>query len=208
MWIYETTDQTLAARIVLTTNNQNRISTRDLKANDEVQQDMQRAFERYGLLYEHKINQYATTALAGRRIVSNEYVAQAYLSIAIKKPGDARRRKYKVWADYYGEIFSGHRAEPHVICTTICDIGYAWARAARRVRGIDDARRKLINNGIFHLARMVAFLTRKTEAFDQDLADLQVEIVALQTTPTALYPHFDDALARLEKLIIKPRIIA
>jgi hypothetical protein len=38
--IYEATDPTLASRIVLTTNNQNRISTRDLKANDAIQQAM------------------------------------------------------------------------------------------------------------------------------------------------------------------------
>jgi len=91
--IFETTDPSLASRIVLTTNNQNRISTRDLKANDAVQQDMQRRFESYNLLYEHKANQYATTTLTvGQRIVSNEDVGQAFLAIALKKPGDARRR--------------------------------------------------------------------------------------------------------------------
>lgn len=200
--VFETTDQTLASRIVLTTNNQNRISTRDLKANDAIQQDMQRGFEGYNLLYEHKINQYATTTLgAGQRIVSNEDVGQAFLAIALKKPGDARRRKYKVWADHYGDIFSGRRVEPHVICILISSAGSVWARTARRAAGITERRRKLINNGLLHIARIAAFFWRGTDAFDQDVPALQAQIVTLQTTPSVLNPFFDNALDRLESLI-------
>lgn len=200
--IFETTDSTLASRIVLTTNNQNRISTRDLKANDAVQQDMQRGFERYNLLYEHKINQYATTVLtAGQKIVSNEYVGQAYLAIALRKPGDARRRRYKVWADNYGDIFSGTKVEPHVICLLLCDAAAAWARTARRATGVTELRRKLINNGRLHIARIAAFLWRGSDEFNQESATLQTQIATLQTTPAVVNPHFNDALNRLEALI-------
>ena len=166
--IFETTDPTLASRIVLTTNNQNRISTRDLKANDAVQQDMKRGFERYNLLYEHKVNQYASTLLTtGQRIVSNEDVGQAFLAIALKKPGDARRRKYKVWTDNYGEIFSGNRVEPHVICLLLYQTANVWARTTRRMVGISELRRKLINNGLLHIARIAAFLWRSDDSFNQ-----------------------------------------
>lgn len=200
--IFETTDPTLASRIVLTTNNQNRISTRDLKANDAVQQDMQRRFERYNLLYEHKVNQYATTALtAGQRIVSNEDVGQAFLAIALKKPGDARRRKYKVWTDNYGDIFSGSSAEPHVVCLLLCQVANTWAKAARRPAGITELRRKLINNGLLHIARIAAFLWRGNDSFGQPPDILQAQIATLQTTPAVVNLHFEDALSRLETLI-------
>ncbi len=200
--IFETTDSTLASRIVLTTNNQNRISTRDLKANDAVQQDMQRRFERYNLLYEHKVNQYATTTLTvGQRIVSNEDVGQAYLAIALKKPGDARRRKYKVWADSYGEIFSGSSVEPHVICLLLYQAANAWARIARRATVAAELRRRLINGGLLHIARIAAFLWRGNDSFGQSAATLQGQITALQTTAAVMSPHFDDALVRLEALI-------
>lgn len=200
--VFETTDQTLASRIVLTTNNQNRISTRDLKANDDIQQDMKRGFERYNFLYEHKINQYMTvTPAAGQKIVSNEDVGQAFLAIVLKKPGDARRRKYKIWADYYGDIFSGRQVEPHVICLLISNAASLWARTARRATGITELRRKLINNGLLHIARIASYFWRSSDAFDQDLAALQAQISTLQTTPAVLNPHFDDALNRLEALI-------
>jgi hypothetical protein len=200
--IFETTDPTLASRIVLTTNNQNRISTRDLKANDAVQQDMQRRFERYNLLYEHKVNQYATTTLtAGQRIVSNEDLGQAYLAIALKKPGDARRRKYKVWTDNYGDIFSGSRVEPHVICLLLYQAANGWARGARRAPGITELRRKLINNGLLHIARIAAFLWRGDDSFGQPADTLQGQITTLQATPTVMDSRFDDGLNRLEALI-------
>ena len=200
--IFETTDPTLASRIVLTTNNQNRISTRDLKANDTVQQDMQRRFESYNILYEHKVNQYATTTLAaGQRIVSNEDVGQAYLAIALKKPGDARRRKYKVWTDYYQDIFSGSSVEPHVICLLLSQAVDAWGRSARRQPGSSELRRKLVNNALLHIARIAAFLWRGSDSFNQSPAILQQEISTLQTTPAVLDQHFEEGLIRLEALI-------
>lgn len=200
--IFETADPTLSSRIVLTTNNQNRISTRDLKANDAVQLDMQRRFERYDLLYEHKINQYATTTItAGQRIVSNEEVGQAFLAIALKKPGDARRRKYKVWADNYAQIFSGSSVEPHVICVLLYQAANVWARTARRAAGITELRRKLINNALLHIARIASFLWRASDSFVEPTATLEAQITTLQTTPTVMNPLFDDALNRLEALI-------
>jgi hypothetical protein len=200
--VFETNDTTLAERIVLTTNNQNRISSRDLKSNDAVQQDMQRRFERYDLLYEHKVNQYATATLSpGQRIVSNEDVGQAYLAISLKKPSDARRRKYKVWTDNYLDIFSGNTAEPHVICVLLKQAAATWAKAARHVAGISDQRRKLINNGILHIARIGAFLWRRRDDFNQLIAELQADIGTLQANPASLDPMFNKALTRLDALI-------
>jgi hypothetical protein len=200
--IFETTDPTLASRIVLTTNNQNRISTRDLKANDAVQQDMQRRFERYNFLYEHKVNQYANTTLVpGQRIVSNEDVGQAFLAIALKKPGDARRRKYKVWTDNYAEIFSGSSVEPHVICLLLYQVANSWAKTIRRTPNITEARRKLINNGLLHIARIAAFLWRAGDSFNQPTDVLRSQITTLQTTPSAANAFFNDGLNRLEAII-------
>jgi hypothetical protein len=163
---------------------------------------MQRRFERYNLLYEHKINQYATTTLAaGQRIVSNEDVGQAFLAIALKKPGDARRRKYKVWTDNYGDIFSGGSVEPHVICLLLYQAANAWARTACRASGITELRRKLINNGLLHIARIAAFLWRGADLFSQPTAILQGQISTLQTTLAVVNPHFDNGLNRLEALI-------
>jgi len=201
--IFETHDPTLASRIVITTNNQNRISTRDLKANDAVQQDMQRRFANYSLLYEHKVNQYANLTLAaGQQIVSNDAVGQAYLAVALRKPSDARRRKYKIWAEHYQDIFSGGTAEPYVICLLLCKAATVWARNALLGARITELRRKLLNNAVLHMARIAAFLWRQSDDFNQSQADLQAQIATLQHSPATLDPHFASGLRRLETLIV------
>jgi hypothetical protein len=58
--IYETSDTDLVDKIVLTTNNQNKISSRDLRANDPVQIDMESGFQIYDFYYERKTRQFDT----------------------------------------------------------------------------------------------------------------------------------------------------
>ncbi len=94
--IYQTQDPALVDRIVLTTNNQNQISSRDLRANDPVQVDMEHAFSIYGYYYERKPRQFDGKPIDLKKLFTNEYVAQAYLAIVLKTPSDGRARKYKV----------------------------------------------------------------------------------------------------------------
>jgi hypothetical protein len=106
-----------------------------------------------------------------------------------------------VWTDNYLDIFSGNTAEPHVICVLLKQAAATWAKAARRVAGIGDQRRKLINNGILHIARIGAFLWRRRDDFNQSIAELQADIGTLQANPASLDPMFNKALNRLDALI-------
>src|SRR5262249_39781363 len=56
--IYETTNTDLVDKIVLTTNSQNQISSRDLRANDTIQVDIEKACTIYGFHYERKLRQF------------------------------------------------------------------------------------------------------------------------------------------------------
>jgi hypothetical protein len=196
--IFETKDASLSSQIVFTTNNQNRISTRDLKANDTVQQDMQVAFEKYGILYEHKSQQFANTALKpGQLMISNEAVGQAYLALAMRIPSDARRRKYKLWADYYQQVFSGKAIEAHVLCTLVCTQCSAWTRKKKKTLAKDEDARKIVANGMFHIARIASFLWRGVDVFSQTPKQLKKEIEGLRKTPSSLVGVFPAALKLL-----------
>src|SRR5262249_55025637 len=113
--IYQTQDPALVDRIVLTTNNQNQISSRDLRANDPIQVDMERAFSIYGYYYERKPRQFDGQTIDLKKLFTNEYVAQAYLAIVLRTPSDGRARKYKVWGESHTRIFSGAPVEPYII---------------------------------------------------------------------------------------------
>ncbi len=202
--IFETKNPSLSSQIVITTNNQNRISTRDLKANDSVQQDMQTAFAQYGILYEHKSQQFANTALKpGEMLVSNEVVGQAYLALAMRIPSDARRRKYKLWADYYQQVFSGKAIEAHVLCVLICVRCAAWTRAKKKSLSKDEDARKIVSNGMFHIARIASALWRGADTFNQSEPKLNAEIASVKGGAAALGKVFPAAFKLLQEEINK-----
>lgn len=105
--IYETTNSSLVNLITLTTNNQNKITNRDLKANDIVQVDIDRIMrDTYDYYYERKSRQYTTlTPEKKMKIVPNDRAGQAFLAIVLKKPAMARGFLGKVFEEYYDDIF-------------------------------------------------------------------------------------------------------
>lgn len=88
--IYETNDQNLVNKIVLTTNSQNQISSRNLRANDPTQIDMEKAFEINGYMYERKPRQFENKQVDVEKIFDNEFVGQSYMAIVLKNPSDAQ----------------------------------------------------------------------------------------------------------------------
>lgn len=151
--IFEAKDELLASKIVLTTNNQNRISSRDLKANDPVQSDIRNALLPYGLVYEHKLNQYLGANLQeGQSLVSNERFAQAYLAVILKKPSDASRRKYKIWSEYYDRIFGASNLDRHVLAYWTVERAYSWAKLTRRQMPEWTDSRRVASTGVLQIA--------------------------------------------------------
>jgi hypothetical protein len=154
--IYETTDPTLVSRIVLTTNNQNQIKSRDLRANDPAQLDMEEAFRNYGFLYERKPRQYDDTTIDPTRLFTNEAVAQCYLAIVLKAPSDGRARKYKVWGDLHSRIFSGQSIEPYILAALIGRSASDWLRGSPHTTSEDEVLRIIAKRGSFHIGRIAA----------------------------------------------------
>lgn len=195
--IYEAADAQLVDKIVLTTNNQNKISSRDLRSNDKTQLDMEEAFGRYNFFYERKVNQYGPEVPADR-IVVNEMVAQAYLAIVLKKPSDARRRKYKVWGEMYDRIFSGQVVEPYLISLLLERAAKGWVVSSGNAEATDDLRRKLANNGVFHIARAAAFIWRGSDNWSVPVEELKARVDTLASDSAALSYVFPMAFEKLD----------
>jgi hypothetical protein len=155
--IIETGNLDLVDKVVLTTNNQNQISARNLKANDKVQIDIQKAFKIYDLYYETKPRQFIDESIDPKKIFPNDIVAVSYLSIVLKRPSDARSRKYKVWSDYYNKIFSGGIVEPYIIASFIYNCTRDYLKTSDLTNDSDELKRYLAKNAAFHIARIVAF---------------------------------------------------
>ena len=201
MRIYETDDPDLVGKIVLTTNNQNKISGRDLRANDEAQIDMETGFKIYHFYYERKGRQFDEEEIEANRILPNELVAQAYLAVVLKNPADARARKYKVWGDLYNRIFSGDRVEPYIIGTLISRHVSEWVRASGVTKSEDELARSIAKRGGFHLARVVAYLWRGGDDWKKDGEFLTKEIAEIEKKPELIEPLYMKAFQIVKNLI-------
>lgn len=199
--IYETKESDLVDKIVLTTNNQNRITNRDLRANDTVQLDMERAFAIFGYFYERKPRQFLDKSVLTSQILANESVGQSYLAIVLRKPSDARGRKYKVWEEYYTQIFAGHVVEPHIIAVLVATHAADWARVTGMTAAVDDVIRTLAKKGTLHIARIATFYWRGDDSWSMDSSALKSQVQQLQTDNTILNSHLDKAFKLLASII-------
>lgn len=200
--IYETPKSGLVDKIVLTTNNQNRISSRDLRANDIVQVDMERGFEIYNLLYERKQRQHDAAGEDPKRIVPNEAVGQWYLAVVLKNPADGRGRKYKVWGELYDKIFAGRQPiEPYVVAVLLGRCVAQWINASGNKKDGDDVKRMLAKRGAFHVGRIAAFLWKEGDGWNESREILAERIEVLTEGPGALDAIITEAFTLLEKII-------
>lgn len=196
--IYQTQDPKLVDKIVLTTNNQNQISSRDLRANDPVQVDMERAFLIYGYYYERKPRQFDGYAVDLKKLFTNEYVAQAYLAIVLKTPSDGRARKYKVWGESHAKIFSGAPVEPYIISAIIASRVADWLRASGYMTTTDEIERLIAKRGSFHIARVAAYLCRGSDDWHGNQEKLANELADFEKSPKKL----EDVVQRAFELLV------
>jgi hypothetical protein len=190
--IYQTQDPALVDKIVLTTNNQNQINSRNLRANDPIQIDMERGFSIYGYYYERKPRQFEGHAIDITKLFTNEYVAQAYLSIVLKTPSDGRARKYKVWGELHARIFPGAAIEPYIISATIASRVTEWLRESGLMSANDEIQRLVAKRGSFHVARVASYQYRGSDIWSSDHKTLADELIDLEQNPeklTAVIPE-------------------
>jgi hypothetical protein len=198
--IYETQDLELVDKIVLTTNNQNKITGRNLRANDKTQLDLEKGFLLYNYYLERKPRQYESSDVAKEYIIPNEDVAVAYLSVVLKKSSDSRSRKYKVWNEFYDKIFSGTDIiEPYLMSVLIHRKVMDYLLWNYSISS-DNITRYLAKNASFHIARISAFLWRGTDNWTNN-ASLKSEISTISSDNSFLDEKIDVAITLLFNIV-------
>ena len=154
--IYATSNADLAKLVTLTTNNQNKITDRDLRANDSVQQLIQNDMkERFSYLYERKNKQYRNLSKEERkRIIPNDKAGQAYLAIVKRKPSQSRGYLAKIWSTYYKDIFENSVVEDLLLSYLIYSYFLSKSKEVKEISSSNTSSIILVY-GAFHLARIV-----------------------------------------------------
>lgn len=206
--VFEEASEKFVRRVVITTNNQNSISSRDLKANDPVQEDYQRAFlQLYGLRYERKPREFQRLPKEeAKNIVSNEKVAQAYLAIVKKRPTIARTQKYRVWdQEWYPTLFpSTTGIQKHVLAYLIYEFCLREKRTALTKWAKYPSRYSIVSYGVFHLARVLAFYFTGSENWEDEGA-VNSWIAQITADPRILQPHYMSSVTLLNRMIGKKK---
>ncbi len=199
--IYQTQDAKLVDKIVLTTNNQNQINSRNLRANDPVQVDMERGFAIKGYHYERKPRQFDGEVVDPAKHFTNEYVGQAYLAVVLKAPSDARARKYKVWGELHGKIFAGQAVEPYIVAAIIARRVADWLRVSGHTDATDEIERLCAKRGSFHVARIAAHLWRGSDDWHREHETAPDDLDELEKSPEKLEGTFPLAFELLVEVV-------
>jgi hypothetical protein len=199
--VYETQSVDVVRRIVLSTNSQNKITSRDLHSNEPEQEAIERLFRSRGYFYERKPRQYDTDPSVNvDRVITNELVGQCYAAIRLKRPADARRRKYKIWDDLYSTIFSPRTPIEAMLLPVLVHRRTTLVLRSMGLRGT-ELRAKLAKTAAFHVSRIAAqlWLGRDYDATDPKTLSKRVE--QIENDPTVVDECIQQALSILEKLV-------
>lgn len=183
--IYETNDENLVGKIVLTTNNQNQITTRNLSSNDPMQVSMEEAFKIKNYFYERKPGQFEKLEDT-TRLYTNEEVGQAYLALVLKNPADARSRRYKIWDELNLSVFSGAPVEQYIFSSIVVRLLSKWLRKSTHYKSEDNNERTLAKRGLYHIGRVVAYELVKDnwqddKAIEKLIKDLEKEAIVIES---------------------------
>ncbi|MCA9704277.1 MAG: AIPR family protein [Myxococcales bacterium] len=110
--VYELDDdqRELVHQITYATNSQNPVDLRDLRANDEVQRDLELGLADLGYVYARK----RSTGTDGRTITPAQ-TAEAVLAIWRRKPHLARSGSEALFGQYYSEVFDASLTPRQVV---------------------------------------------------------------------------------------------
>ena len=155
--VYATDNPSLVERITLSTNNQNKITDRDLRANDPVQRDIEHIMlDSYDHYYERKNKQHRH--LRGdkkKRVVFAPKASQAYLAVVRCKPSNARGYLNAIWSDFYSEIFENASVADLLVAYKIHEYCHAKAIASKKDTAISELERECRVYGAFHISRVL-----------------------------------------------------
>lgn len=185
--VYATSNQGLVEKITLTTNNQNKITDRDLRANDPVQRDIEKVMlEKYEHYYERKNKQHrAVRGPAKKKIVPSPKAAQAYLAIVRGRPSNARGYLGAIWSDFYEEVFKNASVADLLLTYKLLHYCREQAKLAKREGDLSARERTCRVYGAFHIARAMGadLMSDKwghtnLEAVEKTLRCLKPEVLA------------------------------
>ena len=166
--LYESKDRVFVDNVVVATNNQNAIGTRDLYANDEIQILIQRRIEEdFDLYYERKRGEAKSANVPPARVIDLEKAGQAYIAIFKRQPTVSRAQKYKVFSkEYYSDVFEKGKPWQLAVAHELYKFSVNRGRQLSKELEPDNPMRNILNYGVFHITRVLWWVLENRSKLD------------------------------------------
>jgi hypothetical protein len=170
-------------RIIRATNSQTAIPPASLRATDKIHRDIEEYLKPYRFYYDRRKNYYKNQGMAIDRIVGIPQMAQAVMSILLRRPDTARARPSSLIKDEeeYQRLFDQRNP---IALYRVCASIMRWLNDRMSTSGLESRDR---NNLKFYIAMVIGSLvTAKPHPVSGDL------VTVADTSLTQ--PVFEDAL--------------
>jgi len=146
--IVKTKDKDIQEKIIKASNTQTAIKTRDLVSEDDIQKALEMQFLQLGYFYDRKKGLYKDKPKD--KIIDLERAAQAYLSLYLKKPAEAKNKKSEIYKSYYEQIFNEKLTAKQLLISCIL-----LNKISEKIRDLrknsSNQRKSLLGNSVMHL---------------------------------------------------------
>ena len=148
------TGQDSRDKIIKATNSQTSMPSASLRATERIHRDIEQYLKPFGIYYDRRKNFYKNEGMPREKIIGIPKLAQAVMSIVLRRPHDARARPSTVInddQDYEKIFFNTHHLDVYRVCSLILRKVEVFIKtdAANLEQGYR-------NNLKFHLAMYVA----------------------------------------------------
>lgn len=146
--IIKSTEENIKRKIILSSNTQIAIKSRDLISEDDIQKELESQFSTLGYYYERKRGMHRNAPKD--KVVDLEKAAQSYMSLYLDKPAEAKNKKGEIYRSYYEQIFNKELTAKQLL--------FGYSLLMRISNFIKEARKRaptlkksILGNSILHL---------------------------------------------------------
>lgn len=179
--VFATDDRDLIDKIALSTNSQNKVNPRDLKANDKIQVELERSLLMYGIKYVRKRGEYDYDQIDLEQLDALK-AGQIIISYIHREPARAKRDSDAIFAEDYGKIFQNldiqKLLEGYKLFKLI-EQKREMISEEIRIRGSIRTENTFVTYGGFHILAACSVLKESHPTWnDEKLIDESINIIA------------------------------
>ncbi|MBX8466920.1 AIPR family protein [Deinococcus sp. RIT780] len=167
-------------RIIRATNSQTKIPSYALRSTQEVHRDIEQYFQDHNLFYDRRRRFYLNQNVPPEKIISINYLAQAFTAICLARPRDARANfKELLQKDSdYNQIFEKPKLPAYKNCILILKSIEEFLSKKKYARGISNIK--------YHLAyTYIGLIFGKTKVSAEEIGELMVSELPLEQLEVA-----------------------